>query len=117
MREYLIKRILLMIPTLLGITLVVYAVLLLLPGDPVDVLLGQEYDEKIAKQLRAEWGLDDPIIVQYGKWLWHIVRAPTQARVVRGTALSIKETEYLPCQYEYLRGLSQRFGVQSLALW
>jgi peptide/nickel transport system permease protein len=48
--------------------------LLLLPGDPVDVLLGQEYDERIAKQLRAEWGLDEPIIIQYVKWLWHIVQ-------------------------------------------
>lgn len=74
MREYLIKRFLLMIPTLLGITLVVYSVMLLLPGDPVDVILGQEYDEKIAKQLRAEYGLDQPIYVQYVKWLWHIVQ-------------------------------------------
>lgn len=74
MREYLIKRFLLMIPTLLGITLVVYSVMLLLPGDPVDVILGQEYDEKIAKQLRAEYGLDQPIAVQYVKWLWHIVQ-------------------------------------------
>lgn len=63
MREYLIKRFFLIVPTLVGITLVVYSVLLMLPGDPADVILGQEYDEKIAKQLRAEWGLDDPIIV------------------------------------------------------
>jgi len=74
MREYLIKRLLLMIPTLLGITLVVYSVMLALPGDPVDVILGQEYDEQIAKQLRAEYGLDQPIVVQYLKWLWHIVQ-------------------------------------------
>jgi peptide/nickel transport system permease protein len=74
MREFLIKRFLLMIPTLLGITLVVYAVLLLLPGDPVDVILGQEYDARIAAQLRAEWGLDQPIVVQYAKWLWHVVQ-------------------------------------------
>lgn len=74
MGEFLIKRLLLMIPTLVGITLVVYAVLLLLPGDPVDVILGQEYDAKIAAQLRAEWGLDQPIAVQYAKWLWHIVQ-------------------------------------------
>jgi peptide/nickel transport system permease protein len=73
MREYLIKRLVLLIPTFLGITLVVYSVLLMLPGDPVDVLLGQEYDAQIAKQLRAEWGLDQPIIVQYIKWLQHIV--------------------------------------------
>ena len=74
MREYLIHRFFLLIPTFIGITLVVYAVLLLLPGDPVDVLLGQEYDEAIAARLRAEWGLDDPIIVQYAKWLWHVVQ-------------------------------------------
>jgi peptide/nickel transport system permease protein len=74
MREYLIKRLVLLIPTFLGITLVVYSVLLMLPGDPVDVLLGQEYDAQIAKQLRAEWGLDQPVIVQYIKWLQHIVR-------------------------------------------
>ena len=74
MREYLIKRFFLLIPTFIGITLVVYAVLLLLPGDPVDVLLGQEYDAEIAKRLRAEWGLDEPIVVQYAKWLWHVVQ-------------------------------------------
>ena len=74
MREYLIKRCVLLIPTFIGITLVVYAVLLLLPGDPVDVLLGQEYDPVVAQRLRAEWGLDQPIIVQYAKWLWHIVQ-------------------------------------------
>ena len=74
MRDYLIKRLFLLIPTFIGITLVVYAVLLLLPGDPVDVLLGQEYDEVLAQRLRAEWGLDQPIIVQYAKWLWHIVQ-------------------------------------------
>jgi peptide/nickel transport system permease protein len=74
MREYLIKRFFLLIPTFIGITLVVYAVLLLLPGDPVDVLLGQEYDPEIAARMRAEWGLDQPIIVQYAKWLWHVVQ-------------------------------------------
>ncbi len=74
MREYLIKRCVLLIPTFIGITLVVYSVLLMLPGDPVDVLLGQEYDAQIAKKLRAEWGLDQPVIVQYAKWLQHIVR-------------------------------------------
>jgi len=74
MREYLIKRFVLLIPTFIGITLVVYTVLLLLPGDPVDVLLGQEYDEALAQRMRAEWGLDQPIIVQYTKWLWHILQ-------------------------------------------
>ena len=74
MRDYLIKRFFLLIPTFIGITLVVYVVLLMLPGDPADVLLGQEYDAAMAQRLRAEWGLDQPIMVQYAKWLWHIVQ-------------------------------------------
>jgi peptide/nickel transport system permease protein len=74
MRGYLIKRLLLMIPTLFGITLVVYAVLLTLPGDPVDVLLAEHYGAGLAKKLRAEWGLDDPVMVQYGRWLWRIIQ-------------------------------------------
>jgi peptide/nickel transport system permease protein len=74
MRQYLLTRFFLLIPTFIGITLVVYTVLLLLPGDPVDMILGQEYDAEIAARMRAEWGLDQPIIVQYAKWLWHIVQ-------------------------------------------
>jgi peptide/nickel transport system permease protein len=74
MREYLIARVLAMIPTLFGITLVVYAVLLTLPGDPVDVLLAEHYGARMAKRLRAEWGLDDPVLVQYGRWLWRIIQ-------------------------------------------
>ena len=74
MREYLLELFLVVILMFVVITLVVYSVLVLLPGDLVDVLLGQEYDAQIAAKLRAEWGLDDPIIVQYGKWLWHIVQ-------------------------------------------
>ena len=38
------------------------------------MILGQEYDARTAAQLRAEWGLDQPIVVQYAKWLWHIVQ-------------------------------------------
>jgi peptide/nickel transport system permease protein len=74
MREYLLKRFALLVPTFLGITIVVYSILLMLPGDPVDVLLGQEYDAAVAAKLRAEWGLDDPIILQYGKWLSKVVQ-------------------------------------------
>ncbi len=62
------------IPTLLGITLVVFCVMHLIPGDPADVLLGQDYSENVARQLRSEWGLDQPIILQYAKWLVHILQ-------------------------------------------
>jgi peptide/nickel transport system permease protein len=74
MREYFIQRILFVIPTLLGITLVVFCIMHLIPGDPADVLLGQDYSEQVARQLRSEWGLDQPILLQYAKWLVHILQ-------------------------------------------
>ena len=74
MRDYFIKRLLFVIPTLVGITLVVFCVMHLIPGDPADVLLGQDYNQEVARKLRAEWGLDQPFFLQYAKWLGHILQ-------------------------------------------
>jgi ABC-type microcin C transport system permease subunit YejB len=74
----------LLIPTFIGITRVVYAVLLLLPGGPVDVLLGREHDAEVAQRLRAEWRLDQHILVQYATWLWHIVQGDWGRSTVSG---------------------------------
>jgi peptide/nickel transport system permease protein len=74
MREYIIRRILQMIPTILIITLVVFAMMQAIPGDPIITLLGDAYDEADAIQLRQEYGLDKPIIEQYFVWLGKLVR-------------------------------------------
>jgi len=74
MRDYFIKRLLFTIPTLVGITFVVFCVMHLIPGDPADVLLGQDYNHEVAQKLRAEWGLDQPLLLQYVKWLGHILQ-------------------------------------------
>jgi peptide/nickel transport system permease protein len=73
MRQYIIKRLLLLIPTVLGISLVIFVIVHLLPGDAADVLLGTDYDFETARQLRHEWGLDQPLTVQYMKWLSHML--------------------------------------------
>ncbi|ETW97031.1 MAG: hypothetical protein ETSY1_24250, partial [Candidatus Entotheonella factor] len=74
MREYIIKRILQMIPTVLVITLVVFAMMQAIPGDPIITLLGDAYDEEDAEELRKEYGLDKPVVVQYFVWLGKLVR-------------------------------------------
>ncbi len=74
MRQYVIKRLLLLIPTVVGISLVIFVIVHLLPGDAADVLLGTDYDAEHARQLRQEWGLDQPIVVQHVKWLWHMLQ-------------------------------------------
>lgn len=74
MREYIIKRLLQMIPTVLVITLVVFAMMQAIPGDPIITLLGDAYDEEDAEELRKEYGLDKPVVVQYFVWLGKLLR-------------------------------------------
>jgi peptide/nickel transport system permease protein len=74
MREYMLKRLLQMIPTILMITLVVFAMMQTIPGDPIISLLGDAYNEEDAMQLRHAYGLDKPLVVQYVIWLGRLVR-------------------------------------------
>jgi oligopeptide transport system permease protein len=66
MGKYLLRRILQMIPVVLGTTLLVYALVFALPGDPVKAMFGDKpVNEAVAAQIRAEYNLDKPFIVQY----------------------------------------------------
>lgn len=66
MGKYLLRRILQMIPVVLGTTLLVYALVFALPGDPVKAMFGDKpVNEAVAAQSRAEYHLDQPFIVQY----------------------------------------------------
>ena len=65
MVKYIIKRLLLLIPVVVGITLFIYFIMSMAPGDPATLILGSDatMEEILAK--RQELGLDDPIIVRY----------------------------------------------------
>lgn len=67
--KFLVKRILHFIPLLLIVTMVVFSLVLLIPGDPTYSILGQEATHEQREQLRKELGLDQPVYVQYGNWL------------------------------------------------
>jgi peptide/nickel transport system permease protein len=74
MIHYLIKRILLMIPILLGITLISFVVINLAPGSPTELqtMMNPEIGAAAREQLRAYYGLDKPLHVRYLIWLKHI---------------------------------------------
>lgn len=74
MQEYLIRRILLLIPTILGVTLIVFLMMRVIPGDPVANMMGEAYSEGDAQRIRQELGLDKPVLVQYIKWLGLLLR-------------------------------------------
>lgn len=76
MLHYLAKRLLMMIPLLLGITLISFVVIHLAPGEPTDlqVELNPEAGVELKERLRAQYDLDKPLMVQYGLWLKRLVR-------------------------------------------
>lgn len=69
MLELIGKRLLLAIPTLLLVSMMVFALQKLLPGDPVLAMAGEERDPAVIAQLRAEYHLNDPIPLQYLHWV------------------------------------------------
>ena len=71
MKEYILKRLLLTIPTIFSLTVIVFLLIRLLPGDVIDAMSGGELsiDEGRRKMMLDRLGLNDPIIVQYGNWM------------------------------------------------
>jgi len=72
--EYLIRRILLVIPVLFGVTLVTFILMYVVPGDPVLSMVGERYDQETLESLRAELHLDDPLPVQYLRYIGGVLR-------------------------------------------
>ncbi|UPW02141.1 ABC transporter permease [Halorussus gelatinilyticus] len=68
-KRFVIKRLLLLVPVLFGVATFVFAILHMAPGDPARVIAGQRASEQFVQQVRAELGLNDPIWVQYGRFL------------------------------------------------
>jgi peptide/nickel transport system permease protein len=73
-RRYLARRLLLLVPVLAGVSIVIFMVLHLSPGDPVEIMLGSQATQEDRARLRADLGLDQPLPVQYVRWLGHVVR-------------------------------------------
>lgn len=71
---YTIRRVLWAIPVLFVISFLVFAMLRLAPGDPVDTILGQRYDEDEAARLRAKYGYDEPLIQQYVTYMGNLAK-------------------------------------------
>jgi peptide/nickel transport system permease protein len=80
MGQYVAKRILLFLPTLLLISLIIFVLLRVIPGDPaIAILMGDQGDagqftEEELNEVRRQLGTDRPIMVQYSTWIWDLVR-------------------------------------------
>jgi peptide/nickel transport system permease protein len=96
MLRFVALRLLFVVPVLIGATIVVFVLIRMTPGDPTQVLLGPNATEAAREALRVELGLDQPIYVQYGKWLLLALRGDL------GTSIEM--------QTPVIRVVLERFG-------
>lgn len=73
MWKYIVKRLLLMIPILIGVTFIVFFIMSLTPGDPAAVILGDQGTAEAIAAMREELGLNKPLLVRYGNFLWDLL--------------------------------------------
>jgi peptide/nickel transport system permease protein len=74
MLRYLVRRLLLLVPILLGVSLLIFFWIRALPGSPAEALLGERATPRLVKAYRHEYGLDKPVYVQYWKYLQTTVK-------------------------------------------
>ncbi len=74
MRQYLSRRVAAFVATLFVVSLLVFVVIRVLPGDPAQVIMGTEGNPEATARLRTSLGLDRPLVVQYVDWLAHALR-------------------------------------------
>ncbi|HEV7298131.1 MAG TPA: ABC transporter permease [Tepidisphaeraceae bacterium] len=100
MSTYIIKRLLAAIPVLLGVSIVAFALVRLVPGDPVTILLGPGYNEQQAAVLRERYALDRPLPMQYVAWVSRAVRGDLGESFFTGQPVLRAMIERLPVTLE-----------------
>ena len=73
MLRYIARRFLWMIPVILGVLIIVFVLMAIVPGDPVAAMVGDDASPEVKAEMRAKLGLDDPILVQFGRYVYNLV--------------------------------------------
>jgi peptide/nickel transport system permease protein len=108
MRGYVIKRLLMVIPILWGVSVVTFAMMRVLPGDAAVALVADSPAD--LERLRASLGLDKPLYVQYSIWVWHIVQGDL------GTSIQLRRPVVAVLLPQFVNTLILTAGSMSLAI-
>jgi peptide/nickel transport system permease protein len=88
------------IPVLLGVSIVVFFMVRAIPGDPAQIMLGQQATQEQVQQVRESMGLDKPIFVQYGLFLKDAIRGDLGDSTVTGRPVTTELMVRLPATFE-----------------
>lgn len=94
---YVLKKFLIGIPVIFGVTIILFYIMYMLPGDPIKLLLaGERVTPARIEELRRAWGLDQPVYIQYFYWLSHIVRGDLGVSIVTKEPVALLISQRLP---------------------
>jgi peptide/nickel transport system permease protein len=102
--QLVLRRVALSVPILLLVSIMVFSLIHLIPGDPVTVMLGQEATPEVKQALRHELGLDRPLAIQYFVWLGRVVRGDLGRSLVDRTSVLDQIRLRLPATIELAIG-------------
>jgi dipeptide transport system permease protein len=101
MLRFLLTRLSLIVPTFLGVTLLTFAMIRLIPGDPILLIFGERsVDEAVYNQMKAELGLDQPILVQYGYYLADLAQGKFGTSIITRTPVLEEFLSLFPATVE-----------------
>jgi len=90
MTMYVMRRLFMLIPVLLGVSFLTFAIAQITPGDPVVLMLGNYATSERVTELREQLGLDDPFLVQYARYVWNAMHGDL-GKSIRGQTLVLDE--------------------------
>jgi peptide/nickel transport system permease protein len=102
MGAFIIRRLLLLIPLLLGVSIIVFTMIHAIPGDPTQILIGtdQQISDEQREIIRQQYGLDQPLPVQYGKWISRVLQGDLGKSIRTRRALTYELQLRLPVTIE-----------------
>jgi ABC-type dipeptide/oligopeptide/nickel transport system permease component len=100
MVSFLIKRLGFALVTLACVLTLIFLIVRILPGDPAMVILGDQASPASVAALRERLGLDQPLLVQYGEFLWNVARGDLGTSMITGRSISAEILSVLPYTIE-----------------
>lgn len=96
MTRYILKRLVLMIPIVLGISFIIFTIISVTPGDPVQLIMGADADPALMEAKREEWGLNDNFLVRYAKYIGGVVTGDLGTSYRTGNSVASEIAQRLP---------------------
>lgn len=110
MYRYIVRRLLIMIPVIIGVSAVVFFLIRSIPGDPAQILLGEHSSEEALENIRIQLGLDKPKIIQFFYFLYNMAKGDLGRSFLTNELVSIEIYKHFPATLE-LTLCSMAFGT------